>query len=133
MHADPRGCGNRESRGAIASEARAGAGGVGPSSTATQCKSLVFQSTIFAINVSGTESSAPIGPSNQPHTNIDSSTTSGETLSERPSALGSIKLPIIRLKRPRPMDTSAARPTPKAVNARSTGGIAATKLPTVGT
>jgi len=114
-------------------ELRVLAGGVGPSKTATQCKSLVFQSTIFAIRVRGTESKAPIGPSSQPHTNIDTSTIRGETLSDRPRALGSMRLPMMKLKTAKPPATMPARPGPYAVNAMKIGGMAATSPPTVGT
>ena len=138
MQGDPLGGGNSESRVLLlaplgSAELRALAGGVGPSNTATQCRSLVFQSTILAINVSGTESSAPMGPSSHPQTNIDTSTIKGETLSDRPSALGSMKFPMIMLKKANPPATIPARPAPCVVNAMRTGGKAATIPPTVGT
>jgi hypothetical protein len=115
------------------SELRLDAGGVGPSNTATQCRSLVFQATIFAINVKGTESSAPIGPSSQPQANIDKRTINGETLSDRPSAFGSMMLPITVLTTAMPAATNDARPTPCVDSAIKTGGMAETKLPIVGT
>src|SRR6185369_180400 len=104
--------GRSESRLAGSLGLRAVAGGVGPSNTATQCKSLVFQSTILAIRVRGTESSAPIGPSNQPHTNMETSTIKGDTLSDRPSAFGSMMFPIIILNTISPPATTPARPRP---------------------
>ena len=66
-------------------------------STAIHRRSLLVSKTILAIIVSGTETSAPIGPQSQPQNTMARSTTRGERPRVRPITFGSMTLPTMAL------------------------------------